>query len=88
MSGEARANLSAGGHADNAEITDHERDICATLKPELIKRGLTFVGLDVIGDYVTEINPKSATGLQHIYHLQGLKCEEALWDAFEERFKA
>ena len=68
----ARANLAAGGSAETGEITDRDREICERLKPELIKRGLVFVGLDVIGDYVTEINPKSPTGLQHIHKLQGI----------------
>jgi glutathione synthase len=83
--GNARANLAAGGTAAIGEITKREREICAALKPELIKRGLVFVGLDVIGDYVTEINPKSPTGLQHITKLSGLKCEDAIWDAYEAR---
>jgi len=85
--GEARANLSAGGSAQKTAITEREKEICQALKPELVKRGLTYVGLDVIGDVVTEINPKSATGLQHIYKLQGIKCEESIWDAFEARVK-
>jgi glutathione synthase len=85
--GEARANLAAGGRAHAGEITDRDREICSTLKPELIRRGLAFVGLDVIGGYVTEINPKSPTGLQQIYRLQGLKCEEAIWDAYEVRYQ-
>ncbi len=85
--GEARANLCAGGSAKAAEITDHEKDICKTIKPELVKRGLVYVGIDVIGDYVTEINPKSPTGIQQIYKLQGIKCEQAIWDAFENRLK-
>ena len=84
----ARANLAVGGSAALGKITDRERDICTALKPTLIKRGLAFVGLDVIGDYVTEINPKSPTGLQHIYKLQGIKCEEKIWDAFEARYDA
>ena len=82
----ARANLAVGGTAEIGEITDRDREICERLKPELIKRGLVFVGLDVIGDYVTEINPKSPTGLQHITKLQGIKCEEAIWDAYEARY--
>ncbi len=85
--GESRANLAVGGTAAIGKITQRERDICAKLKPELIKRGLVFVGLDVIGDYVTEINPKSPTGLQHIYKFQGIKCEEAIWNAFEARYE-
>ena len=84
----ARANLAVGGTAKIGEITDRDREICETLKPELVKRGLVFVGLDVIGDYVTEINPKSPTGLQHITQLQGIKCEEAIWDAYEARYEA
>lgn len=84
---EARANLAAGGQAVKAEITSREREICARLKPELIKRGLLFVGLDVIGDYVTEINPKSPTGLQEIYKLSGIRCELAIWNAIEARLE-
>lgn len=83
----ARANLGVGGTAAIGEITQREREICKALKPELIKRGLVFVGLDMIGDYVTEINPKSPTGLQHIYKLQGIKCEESIWDAYEKRYE-
>ena len=83
----ARANLGVGGSAQVAEITEREKEICKKIKPELVKRGLVFVGLDMIGDYVTEINPKSPTGLQHIYQLQGIKCEEAIWDAYEARVK-
>lgn len=83
-----RANLAVGGSAQVTDITAREREICERIKPELIKRGLVFVGLDVIGDYVTEINPKSPTGLQHIYKLQGIKCEEAIWDAYETRYNA
>ncbi|MFK7839178.1 MAG: glutathione synthase [Bdellovibrionales bacterium] len=84
----ARANLAVGGTAEIGEITDRDREICARLKPELIKRGLVFVGLDVIGNFVTEINPKSPTGLQHITKLQGINCEEIIWDAYEARYKA
>ncbi|NCT40784.1 MAG: glutathione synthase [Alphaproteobacteria bacterium] len=84
----ARANLAVGGTAEIGDITDRDRQICARLKPELVKRGLVFVGLDVIGDYVTEINPKSPTGLQHITKMQNIKCEETIWGAYEARYKA
>jgi len=87
-SGSARANLAAGGSAALAKITPRDREICERLKPELIKRGLSYVGLDVIGNYVTEINPKSPTGLQQIFALSGIKCEEAIWNAFETRYDA
>ena len=83
----ARANLAQGGKAAPAEITAQEREICERLKPELVKRGLVFVGLDVIGDKVTEINPKSPTGLQQIYNFDGIKCEETIMDAFEKRYE-
>lgn len=83
----ARANLAVGGTAEIGEITPRDKEICERLKPELIKRGLVFVGLDVIGDYVTEINPKSPTGLQHITKMQGIKCEENIWDAYEARYR-
>ncbi|HOO81997.1 MAG TPA: glutathione synthase [Alphaproteobacteria bacterium] len=82
----ARANLAAGGSAAIGKITPRDREICNMLKPELVRRGLVFVGLDVIGNYVTEINPKSPTGLQQIYKLQGIKCEEAIWNAYEARY--
>lgn len=85
--GEARANFNAGGEAQKTEITSYEREICEKLKPELIKRGLLYVGIDVIGQYVTEINPKSPTGLQHIYALEGIKCEEIIWNAIEKRYE-
>ncbi len=86
LSGNARGNLAAGGQPKKTTITEREREICDILKPELIRRGLVFVGLDTIGDYVTEINPKSPTGLQEINKLDGVTLEAQIWDAFEARF--
>jgi glutathione synthase len=83
----AKANLHAGGTPAKSEITAHDKKVCKILKPELVKRGLVFVGLDMIGDYVTEINPKSPTGLKQIEELSGVKCEEAIWDAYETRLQ-
>lgn len=83
-----RANLHAGGTPAAAEITANDRRMCEIIKPELVKRGLVFVGLDVIGNYITEINPKSPTGIKQIYGFGGPKIEELLWDAFEKRLKA
>lgn len=83
----ARANLAAGGSAEIGTITERDREICAAIKPRLIADGLSFVGIDVIGDYVTEINPKSPTGLQHIKKLSGFDCCPVIWDAFEERYE-
>jgi glutathione synthase len=83
--GEARANFHAGGRAQKTELTAREQDICARIEPELKRRGLVFVGIDVIGDYITEINVTSPTGLQEINALNGCALETELWDAFERK---
>lgn len=64
--GESRANLAAGGHGEAVALTARDRWICAQLSPELRARGLDFVGLDVIGDYITEINVTSPTGIREL----------------------
>ena len=66
-------------------ITDREREICAALGPELKARGLIFVGIDVIGGYVTEINVTSPTGLQEINRFDDVCLEADIWDAIERR---
>jgi glutathione synthase len=86
--GEARANLHVGGRAEKTELTARERDICAAIGPTLAKEGLVFVGIDVIGDYLTEINVTSPTGIQEINRLDGVRLETRLWDAIEARFAA
>jgi glutathione synthase len=83
--GEARANLHVGGRAVRADLTARDREICAAIGPTLKARGLIFVGIDVIGDYMTEINVTSPTGLQEIHRLSGLRLECAIWDAIERR---
>jgi len=83
--GEARANFHAGGAAQKTELTDREQEICARIGPELKERGLVFVGIDVIGDYLTEINVTSPTGIQEINRLSGTKIEADIWDAIEAR---
>jgi len=83
--GEARANFHAGGAAQKADLTDREQEICARIGPELKERGLVFVGIDVIGDYLTEINVTSPTGIQEINRLSGTKIEADIWDAIERR---
>jgi glutathione synthase len=84
--GEARANFHAGGAAQKSDLTPRERDICATIGPALEERGLIFVGIDVIGDYLTEINVTSPTGIQEINGLDGIAIERLIWDAIEKRF--
>ncbi|MDA1088854.1 MAG: glutathione synthase [Proteobacteria bacterium] len=83
--GEARANMHAGAKPLKATLTDREREICAAIGPELKARGLIFVGIDVIGGYLTEINVTSPTGLQEINRFDGVKLEAQIWDAIEAR---
>jgi glutathione synthase len=83
--GEARSNMHAGGQPLRSELTRREREICAILGPELKNRGLIFVGIDVIGDYLTEINVTSPTGLQEINRFDGTRLEMKIWDAIEAR---
>ena len=83
--GEARANLHVGGRAVKTTLTAREREICAAIGPALKEQGLIFVGIDVIGEYLTEINVTSPTGLQEINRLDGVKLEGRVWDAIEAR---
>jgi glutathione synthase len=83
--GEARANLHVGGTAVKAELTPREREICATIGPALKARGLIFVGIDVIGDYLTEINVTSPTGLQEISRFDGTNLAARIWEAIEAK---
>jgi glutathione synthase len=85
--GEARSNLHVGGTALKAELTKRDREICEAIGPSLKRRGLIFVGIDVIGDYLTEINVTSPTGLQQINRFDNVRLEERIWDAIESRFK-
>jgi glutathione synthase len=83
--GDLRANLHVGGAAEKAILTDRDREICDALRPELIARGLIFVGIDVIGGYLTEINVTSPTGLQEIDRLDGVSLEALIIDAVERK---
>jgi glutathione synthase len=83
--GEARSNMHAGGKPQPAKLTPREKDICAAIGPALKERGLIFVGIDVIGDYMTEINVTSPTGLQEINRFDGVTLEAKIWDAIEAR---
>ncbi len=75
-----RANMRVGGVAKAASLTDRHREICAQLGPHLKKQGLLLVGLDMIGDYLTEINVTSPTGLRAAEKLYGLNLAVQLWD--------
>jgi glutathione synthase len=83
--GEARANLHVGGRAQKTVLTEREREICARIGPDLRATGQIFVGIDVIGDWLTEINVTSPTGIHEINRLDGVKIEATLWDAIEAR---
>ena len=86
--GEARANLHVGGRAEPVALTDVEREICAAMGPVLRERDLIFVGIDVIGDRLTEINVTSPTGLQELQRFDGTDGAALIWDAIERRFSA
>jgi glutathione synthase len=84
--GDIRSNLAAGGTAEAAELTETEREICAALGPELKRRGLLFVGIDVIGGrWLTEINVTSPTGIVAIDKFNGSDTPGLIWDAIERR---
>ena len=87
--GDIRSNLAAGGTAEAAELTDTEQEICAALGPELKRRGLLFVGIDVIGGrWLTEINVTSPTGIVAIDKFNGSDTAALIWDAIEARVAA
>ena len=84
--GDIRSNLAAGGTAEATELTATEREICEALKPELKRRGLLFVGIDVIGGrWLTEINVTSPTGIVAIDKFNGSDTAGLIWDAIEAR---
>lgn len=87
--GEIRSNLAVGGTAAKTELTDKEREICAALGPELKRRGLIFVGIDVIGgEWLTEINVTSPTGIVAIEKFDGTDVAGMIWDAIEAQVAA
>jgi glutathione synthase len=81
--GETRSNLHVGGTAKKTDLTKRERDICERLSPELKRRGLIFTGIDVIGDYLTEINVTSPTGIRQVKAFGGNDIAAMIWDAIE-----
>jgi len=87
--GEIRSNLAVGGKAAKTELTEREDEICATLRPELKKRGLLFVGIDVIGGrWLTEINVTSPTGIVAIDQFNGSDTPALIWEAIERKIAA
>jgi glutathione synthase len=86
--GEARANMHVGARPEKSALTDQDRAICAAIGPTLREKGLLFVGIDVIGGKLTEINVTSPTGIQEIDRFDGVCLEAKVWDAIESRHAA
>ena len=82
---EHRGNIHVGGNCIKAEVTERDREICRMLRPRLQRDGLYFVGLDVIGRYLTEVNVTSPTGIQEIDRLDGVNLEAKVIDFVESR---
>jgi glutathione synthase len=80
-----RSNMVRGGAAEATELSPREKEICATIGPELKRRGLVFVGIDVIDGFLTEINVTSPTGIRAIKLTGGPDVAAAIWDAIERK---
>jgi glutathione synthase len=85
---ETRSNMHVGGRAEPTDITEREREICARIGPELKRRGLIFTGIDVIGDYLTEINVTSPTGIREVKRFGGVDIAAMIFDVIEDRVGA
>ncbi len=83
--GEARSNMHVGGRPEKSTLTEREEEICEAIGPVLEERGLIFVGIDVIGEYLTEINVTSPTGLQEVNRFDDVCLEAQIWDAIEKK---
>ena len=83
--GEARSNMHVGGQPQRWEMTRRDHEICEAIGPALRERGLVFVGIDVIGDWLTEINVTSPTGIQELGRFDGINVAAMIWDAIEAR---
>ncbi|MEM7508875.1 MAG: glutathione synthase [Pseudomonadota bacterium] len=83
--GETRSNMHVGGRPEKVEMTARDREICKRLGPTLREKGLIFTGIDVIGDYLTEINVTSPTGIQEMERFDGTNVAGLIWDAIERK---
>jgi glutathione synthase len=83
--GEARSNMHVGGRPELSPLTPRDLEICAAIGPALKQRGMIFVGIDVIGDYLTEINVTSPTGIREIKRFGGPDIAVLIWDAIEKK---
>ena len=83
--GETRSNMHVGGRPEKIGLTDRDREICARIGPLLRQKGQIFVGIDVIGDYLTEINVTSPTGIQELERFDGTNTARLIWEAIEAK---
>ena len=85
--GETRSNMHVGGRPEKVGLTDRDLEICARIGPLLKEKGQVFVGIDVIGEYLTEINVTSPTGIQELERFDGVNIAGKIWDAIEAKRK-
>ncbi|WP_370284449.1 glutathione synthase [Pseudooceanicola nanhaiensis] len=83
--GETRSNMHVGGRPEKVALTDRDREICATIGPVLKEKGQVFVGIDVIGEHLTEINVTSPTGIQELERFDGINVAAKIWEAIEAK---
>jgi glutathione synthase len=83
--GETRSNMHVGGRAEKVGLTEREREICAAIGPRLREMGQVFVGIDVIGGWLTEINVTSPTGIQELERFDGINVAARIWEAIEAK---
>ena len=77
--------MHVGGRPEKIGLTERDLEICATIGPRLKEKGQVFVGIDVIGDYLTEINVTSPTGIQELERFDGTNTAALIWDAIEAK---
>jgi len=85
--GETRSNMHVGGRPEKVDLTERDREICAAIGPLLREKGQIFVGIDVIGDWLTEINVTSPTGIQELERFDEINVAARIWEAIEARLK-
>jgi len=83
--GETRSNMHVGGRPEKVGLTERDLEICARIGPLLREKGQVFVGIDVIGDYLTEINVTSPTGIQELERFDQINVAGAIWEAIEAK---
>lgn len=85
QAGETRSNMHAGGRPEKVGLTARDLEICAAIGPTLRDHGQFFVGIDIIGDYLTEINVTSPTGIQELERFDGINTAEKIWEVIEAK---